>query len=135
MSDDEFLEAFENTTLPREEWTHAAHLRMAFLYLRRESSEADALATMRRRIQAYNQAHGNRRGYHETITVAFARLVADAGRRLPEADFEGLRNAARELFDSEVLLRYYTRECLASPKARAVFVAPDRDEALPPADW
>ena len=33
MTDKEFLAAFENCSLTRENWTHAAHVRMAWLYL------------------------------------------------------------------------------------------------------
>ena len=35
MSDDEFLAQFENCTLPFDQWTHRAHVRVAYLYLRR----------------------------------------------------------------------------------------------------
>ncbi len=35
MSDDEFVAAFENCTLPLESFRHADHVRMAFLYLAR----------------------------------------------------------------------------------------------------
>jgi len=131
MTDDEFLTAFEDTTLPREEWTHLAHVRMAFLYLTRSPTAADALDEIRRRIQAYNLSKGNPRGYHETITVAFARLVDDALRRESILDFEGLRAARPDLFASDVLLRFYSRERLYSAEARAVFVEPDGAEALP----
>jgi hypothetical protein len=131
MTDAEFLMAFEETTLPRPEWTHAAHLRMAFLYLIREPATEQALRVVRQRIQAYNLSKGNPRGYHETITVAFVRLIADALRRTPIADFAALQTARPDLFHSEVLLRFYTRERLYSPEARAVFVEPDGDEPLP----
>lgn len=125
MTDREFLDAFENCSLPRAEWTHAAHLRMAFLYLRRETCFDTALTQIRARIQAYNLSQGNPRGYHETITVAFARLVADALYPLPAADFAALRAARPDLFVSDVLLRFYSRERLYAPEARAVFLEPD----------
>ncbi len=32
MTDDEFLAAFEDCTLPFEQWHHRAHVRVAFLY-------------------------------------------------------------------------------------------------------
>ncbi len=35
-----FLNAFEDQSLPFEEWTHEAHLRMAFSYIREHGKEA-----------------------------------------------------------------------------------------------
>jgi hypothetical protein len=33
MNDRAFLRAFEAAAIPRDRWTHRAHVRMAFLYL------------------------------------------------------------------------------------------------------
>jgi hypothetical protein len=35
MTDSEFLTAFEACRLRRQDWTHAAHVRLAWLYLTR----------------------------------------------------------------------------------------------------
>jgi hypothetical protein len=128
MTDAEFLAAFENCTLPRSEWTHAAHLRMAYLYLRRSDDTYDgALTRVRDGIRAYNVAQGNPSGYHETITVAFVRLLHDRIRRAPEsaATFDGFRAAHPDLFDTGILLRHYSRPLLLSGEARVRFIEPD----------
>src|SRR4051812_4919525 len=79
--DAQFLEAFENCTLPFAEWRHRAHLRVAYLYLR-ELPYDGALEKVRRNIKRYNAATNTpeelERGYHETITQAWLRLVAFA---------------------------------------------------------
>ena len=36
IGDDSFMKAFEDTTLPFSEWTHEAHLRMAWNYIRED---------------------------------------------------------------------------------------------------
>ena len=123
-----FLSAFESCTLPRSEWTHRAHLRMAYLYLVECPDSEALLPTVRQRIQTYNQANRNRTGYHETITASFLHIVADrlAGNATPTfADFEH-ENADLFAPGGEALLRYYKRDTLFSPEARATFVAPDR---------
>src|SRR5262245_11835777 len=75
MSDDEFLGAFEAGTLPKAAWTHAAHIRMAWLYLGRVSF-TQALCCIRDGIRRHNAAVGSPpTAYHETITVAFTRLI------------------------------------------------------------
>ena len=74
-----FLAEFEAAAIPSERWSHRAHIRMAFLYLR-DHSFPDALARIRAGILALNQANGVQdtpeSGYHETVTVAWARIIA-----------------------------------------------------------
>lgn len=124
-----FLAAFESCTLPRPDWTHAAHLRMAYLYLRRDDTpDADAwLPTVRQRIRAYNESLGNSTGYHDTVTAAFLRLVADRLRRTPSPTFAGFRQANPDLFAARPggLSTHYTPEVLRSPEARARFIEPN----------
>jgi hypothetical protein len=131
MSDSDFLHAFESCTLTRAEWTHQSHVRMAWLYLSSQPLES-ALRKIRSGIQKLNQSHGNVIGYHETITLAYARLVAAAIAKSPEAAFSDFCAAHPELLDREakVLLRHYRRETLRSPQARAEFVEPEL-EPLP----
>ena len=40
VGDEAFIQAFEDTTLPFEDWTHEAHLRMAWNYIREHGKEA-----------------------------------------------------------------------------------------------
>src|SRR6185503_10805537 len=64
-------------TLPKPEWTHAAHFAAAFWLLRRP--EMHAFREMPALIRAYNEATGvpntDTGGYHETITVASLRAA------------------------------------------------------------
>jgi hypothetical protein len=124
MSDDEFLAAFESAAIPRPEWTHEAHVRMAWLYLSRLPF-AEALHQVRTGIQKLNAKIGSPDGYHETITVAFVRLIASRmGDGKPYAAF---RECNPELFDRKLgaLLRHYTKERLYSAEARLAFIEPD----------
>lgn len=130
--DAKFLSDFESCTLPRSEWTHRAHLRMAYLYLR-ECPDVDALLpAVRERIQNFNQANRNRTGYHETVTTAFLRLIRDRMAHGGVATFAEFERDNADLFESGggVLLRHYSRETLFSPDARRSYVPPDR-EPLP----
>jgi hypothetical protein len=81
-------------------------------------------------IRKLNGKIGSPDGYHETITVAFVRVIADrseGGER-----YETFRARNPDLFDRTLpaLLRHYTKERLYSSEARAAFVEPDR-EPLP----
>jgi hypothetical protein len=143
MTDDEFLSRFESGTLERFQWTHEAHIRMAWLYLSRFPFSV-ALQRVRNGIWRLNSVFNQMKppeprrswlpcltrskpksGYHETVTVAYVRLIAS--RRLEEEDFPAFRERNPDLFDSKnpVLHRMYSRERLESQEARRAFVEPD----------
>jgi hypothetical protein len=118
-------------TLPREEWTHEAHLgATTYLLTRRPDIAIDtALPGI---IRRYNESVGgvndDTQGYHETITRCFlhgARLF------LAEADpSEPLHELVNELLLSPMgrrdwPLRFYSAERLFSVEARRHFVPPD----------
>jgi hypothetical protein len=124
MSDAEFLAAFEAAAIPRPGWTHEAHVRMAWLYLTRFPPD-EALERVRVGIRRLNAVIGSADGYHETITVAFVRVIA--ARLAPGEDYAAFRDRNPELFDRTLasLLRHYTKERLHSPEARRNFLPPD----------
>jgi hypothetical protein len=128
MNHEEFLTAFESCTLPREHWTHSAHVRLAWLYLT-QLPFAAALDRIRDGIRRYNAAGGSD-GYHETITVAFTRLVHArlAPDRAPE-DFPAFQARNPELFAGrgDLLGQHYSSATLASTEAKQRFVEPDRE--------
>ena len=124
-----FLKAFEDCTLPSEQWKHRAHLKVAYLYLRASTFD-EALTKARQNIQRYNAATNTpenlERGYHETITVAWLRLVHcaldDSG---PAANADEFLEREAQLLDSKTLRFFYSRERLISWQAKAEFVEPD----------
>jgi hypothetical protein len=130
MIDDEgFLRDFEALRIPHEGWTHRSHLRMAYGYLRRHPFE-EALRRVREGIHRLNAAHGTPdlidRGYHETLTVAWMRIVAStivahgAG-----DDSEDFCNRHPHLLQRTLLRLFYTRDRLMSWEAKRGFVEPD----------
>lgn len=129
MTDAEFLEAFETTALPRQLWTHTAHVRMGYLMFQKYGSK-EAPTRIATGIRRYNESKSNPTGYHETITVAFARLIASHIGQGQEADWEAFQASHPDLLKANVLERYYTRERLFSAEARAGFIEPDL-EPLP----
>ena len=78
MSDEEierFIRLFEETSLPRSEWTHGKHLIVALVYLTRHRRD-EAMERIRQGIRRLNQSYGNFSGYHETITLAWIAVVS-----------------------------------------------------------
>jgi len=124
------LRRFDDCTLPRAEWTHAAHLTVALWFLL-EFDWPEATDRVRRGIRRYNAAHGIRPtptgGYHETLTLFWLRTVRtflEAGRNEARA-LVHLANELAETADKSLPLAHYTRERLFSPEARASWVEPD----------
>ena len=118
-------------TLPREEWTHEAHL-AATTYLLLRHSEIDLDSQLPSLIRAYNESVGgvnsDTAGYHDTITRVFLHGIRLF---LGEADLsQPLHELVNELLLSPMgrrdwPLRFYSPNHLLSVAARRNFVPPD----------
>ena len=118
-------------TLPREEWTHEAHLATT-LYLLLLRRDIDLDARLPGLIRRYNESVGgvnsDSEGYHETITRVFLHGVrlflseADTAKPLHELVNELLLTPMGR---REWPLRFYSRTRLFSVEARKDFIEPD----------
>ena len=125
VSDDEFLAAFSNCTLPASSFRHGDHLRLAWLLLHRNPFDK-ALSLVRESIQRYAKHLGVPQLYHETITTAWVKLLATHD----EASFDEFIVKNEHRLNLELLHRFWSPEVLNSEAARSVWVSPDR-AALP----
>jgi hypothetical protein len=118
-------------TLPREEWTHEAHLAATtWLLLKRPDIDVDK--QLPDFIRRYNESVGgvntDNEGYHETITRVSLRGVRLF---LAEADLhEPIHELVNELLLSPMgrrdwTLRFYSQQRLFSIEARKRLVKPD----------
>ena len=128
-------EKFLDRSLPKPEWTHAAHFAVS-LWLIRHRPALDLDEMLPGLIRAFNEATGTPNtdsgGYHETITRASlaavrAKLAGSGAAPLHEI-LDGL--LVSPLGDSSWLLEYWSRERLFSVAARRGWLAPDL-KALP----
>ena len=125
VADRAFLDRFERCELPASEWTHLAHIRVAWICLGSMRSD-EALQRICEGILRYNtEVLRRRHKYHETVTVAFVRIVA--ARMCAGETWLGFSRRIDDLLDAEspVLLRYYSESRLFSETARTQFVEPD----------
>ena len=124
-------EGLFSRTLPREEWTHEAHL-AATTYLVLKRPEIDLDVELPGIISRYNEGVGgvntDTEGYHDTITRAFLRGIrlfladADTGRPIHELVNELLMSPmGRRGWP----LRFWSKERLMSVEARRGYVEPD----------
>ena len=122
MTDEEFLSALEDCSLPKENFKHVDHVRAGYLYLKKFPFGA-ALDRIKETIQRYAKSLGVSGLYHETITVAYMALINERLAQHGDAgswDAFAARNPA--LFDKDMLSRHYSKDILDSDLARQVFV-------------
>ena len=133
--DSDLRAQFESCSLPQGAWTHRAHLRMAYLYAL-SLALPDSIARIRAAIKRFNASkhvpETLERGYHETITVAFMRLVHHAlsTAQSPFCNSDEFCDQNPHLLNKDALAKHYSRELLRSHEAKHKFVEPDR-ESLP----
>lgn len=116
--------------LPRDAWTHEAHLG-ACLWLLTERPDIDVDAAIATIIRRFNESVGgvndDHNGYHDSITRAY---VAGVRLFLSQTAETGLAARVNALLLSPMgqrgwPLRFYSRDLLFSVPARRGFVVPD----------
>lgn len=133
LTEDEVISVFrrfEDRTLQKAEWTHAAHLTVGLCYLVRHPIGV-ALNLMRDGICWLNDRHGTPNtddsGYHETLTLFWLDRINE----FLETDTDELsllekaNQCLDALLDRDLPLRSYSRELLFSPAARRGYIEPD----------
>ncbi len=128
--DRDILRRFVDRRLGPDDWTHAMHLRVGWIHVRLHGVEG-AVERLRECIMRLNETNGvvnsAESGYHETITRAWATVIAG----LAAADDDPATSSAEflerhpELHNKKILLRHYTRDHIMSREARAGWVEPD----------
>lgn len=135
FSDDAAIESLVkgllDHSLPKVQWTHAAHFAAALWLIRTRGLEA-VRVDMPTIIRSYNEAVGgvnsDTEGYHETITQAS--LTAAARVLNDHPSDANLCSVLEDLMDRDLgrrdwLLTYWSRERLFSVEARRVWVESD----------
>jgi hypothetical protein len=130
MSDDVFLAAFLDSSMPASGFDHLGHLRAGWILLQRRAPAAaieeccDGIARLAARLGVPGK-------YNRTLSEALMLLMAAGGAaRLPFETF--LRDNRELVADARgCLARHYSDERLTSDEARLGFVTPDR-LPLPP---
>jgi hypothetical protein len=122
---------FDNKTLPKQEWTHHAHMAVALAKLYPHNSVEQTLPMMRDGIKAYNIAVGTENtdtsGYHETLTVFWLQVVQAYCAAFQPKGIEEMYDSLIQtsLATTNFPLQFYSRELLFSTHARHQWIEPD----------
>lgn len=124
--DRDFLDAFEACTVAPEAFDHAAHVRLAYIYLCGHPVDS-AVQRMKDALLAFLTHLGVDHGkYHETITRAWIMAVAHfMDESIPCESAATFMARNPRLLDSKIMLAHYSAEVLFSPAARQAFVQPN----------
>jgi hypothetical protein len=126
MTDEQFARAFERGEVSPAAFDHRAHVRVAWVYVREGPTFDAATTRMREAIRRFAAAANAAQKYHETITVLWMRLLAEAAGRVAPCELAELFEQCPELADKDLPLKYYSRERLFSDEARREWIAPDQ---------
>ncbi|MEC7264291.1 MAG: hypothetical protein VXW38_11165 [Bacteroidota bacterium] len=126
MTDQEFVHLFETGNLSPSLFTHEAHLRLAYIYLKNFGEEL-AIDKCCKGIREFDQLHGDGTKFHKTLTVASVKAVHHFMRKSKSTTFENLIVEFPRLKTSFKLLldQHYAFDLLKSVKAKSEYVAPD----------
>ncbi|WP_051560226.1 hypothetical protein [Marinobacterium jannaschii] len=126
LSDSAFLQQFEALSLPPEQFNHRGHLRLGWICLRLSGLEG-AVSRVCRGINAYACHLGAADKFHQTLTEALLRIMAQRMAIQPSASWNDFIEANPDLLADAlaVVHCHYSPECLHSDRARQCFVAPD----------
>ena len=122
-----FVAAWESGTLPKHEWSHAAHVAVGACYALRHGGAA--LDRTREGIRGYNAAVGTANtdssGYHETLTRFWAEVLAAEVAGQEDEWQAAARAVARYGEDRDLHGLYYGFDVVRSVAARREWIAPD----------
>jgi hypothetical protein len=125
MTDVELTRAMERGEIANEDFRHASHLHVAWVYLAESSSMQQAANKMRDTLRRFAAAAGKPEKYHETITMFWVRLLSSAYAGSCGGRLENIVHANPQLLEKNFPLDYYSAERLFSNEARSSWVEPD----------
>ncbi|HEY7594779.1 MAG TPA: hypothetical protein VH969_16625 [Actinophytocola sp.] len=105
---------------------HREHVHLTWLLVRRYGVP-DATTLMSQGLRRTARYAGAPQKYNETLSRAWVELVGHHTEASPdESDFGAFAERNPALFDKRLIARFYTPVTLASARARASWVPPDR---------
>ena len=125
MTDVELTRALERGEIANENFHHASHLHVAWVYLAESSSVQQAASKMRNTLRRFAAAAGKPQKYHETITLFWVHVLSRAYAASGGEPLEEIVNANPQLLEKNFPLDYYSAQRIFSDEARTSWLEPD----------
>ena len=128
QGDRKFLEDFEGCRIEPSAFHHREHVRLAYALLT-VYGVSEARIRLKGALLRFLDHNGvDPAGYHETMTVGWLLAVHYfMGKSRPARSWREFIRRNGILLDKNILFTHYSRELIASTKAREAFVEPDLD--------
>ena len=126
LTDDQFLHQLQMATLDVAFFNHEAHLRLAWIQLKRHDNK-NAISKTCTLIQNYVQVLGAMDKFNKTLTVAAVEAVAHFMQKTEVRSFEVFIEANPQLtLNFKGLLQtHYSFDIFSSTSAKSDYLAPD----------
>jgi len=125
-ADRDLARAVERGDLPGTGFPHAAHLRVACVYLAEAPTPEAAEGRMADTLRRVAASAGHPGKYHHTVTCFRVRLLAEACDEAGSTDFDAVAARWPALLDKNLPLAFYSRGRIDADEARHGWVEPDR---------
>src|SRR5687767_9987274 len=127
MNDLEFISQIQNGSFEKTQFTHLAHLRLAWFYcMKYQNHFEQAVEAVRAAIKSYTRHQGLESIYHETLTRIWVMIVYQAAYHNPSPSFEIFLKNHLELLNTDLPLMFYTPDVLYHTDAKQRWVQPNR---------
>ena len=126
LTNQEFEQQFESTTLPPHLFSHEAHLRLAWIHIKKYGVEK-AIENVSSQIKAFAIRHGDRKKFNVTLTAAAVRAVYHFLLKSQSNNFKDFINEFPRLKTSfkDLINSHYSGNIFASPLAKEILLEPD----------
>ena len=121
---EELAQSFEACSIDAGSFSHADHVGVAYDMLRRYDF-LDASIRYSNSIRTIAANAGAARKFNTTITLAFLSLIAERIETTAHVSYEEFLEKNPDLFEPDVLTKWYSTDRIESDLARAVFLMPD----------
>ena len=125
MNDVELTRALERAELPNQNFRHASHLHVGWVYLQESNSADEAAQKMAATLRRFAAAVGHPEKYHETLTHFWMCLLARHRDSAPGRELSDIVRENPRLLEKDLPLQYYSRDRIFSAQARNSWVEPD----------
>ena len=126
LNDEVFASQFEQLTLPPEWFTHEAHLRLAWIHLKRDGA-AKACQNIPQQIKSFAQHWGAPGKFNLTVTIAAIKAVQHFMQKSHSDQFQDfIAEFPRLKYNLKDLLGFhYSFDIFGTQTAKTRFLAPD----------
>jgi hypothetical protein len=126
LSDAEFEKQFINCELSPDLFSHEAHLRLAWINIRKNGIKK-AEATIQRQLRAYVKSVGAENKYNTTLTLAATKAVYHFMLKSKASSFREFMNEFPRLKTNfrELMACHYGFDIYTSEKAKMKYLEPD----------